>query len=137
MLYGYGCHNCGSYRDEQRSIDERDRPTTCVACGGLMQRDVAVQLRSITINPVPLNFYTQWSDVYTESPREMAKRKNIERYDPSLPNKPKPTPVRLNVPRGIEDVDTLVKAIAPVDGKSETSKMLERVAPVESERAYT
>lgn len=135
-LYPYVCA-AGHFYDLQRSPADRDRAEACSVCGGALQRDVAGQLRSITINAAPLNFYTQWSDVYPDiSPREMAHRPGIERYRPGPRNKPEIPRSHFPIPRGVEDVDTLIKMIAPVDGQRETDKLAARVAPLREEGAY-
>ena len=135
-VYPYVCES-GHCFDQQRSVVFRDLPAVCAdPCRQIALRDVGAQLRSITINSVPMNFFTQWYDVYDVSPKEMAKRADIQRYDPSTPHKPEIPRTKFNLPRGIEDVDTLVKAIAPVDGQHETDKMLRRTAPLEGEAAY-
>lgn len=128
---------CGLSLPQARPVVEREAPFPCPACSGLLRRDFARELATITIAPVPLNFFTQWSDLYDESPREMARRKNVERYDPTMQHKPQLNPIRFDLPRGVEDVDTLIKTIAPVDGRHETDKMLARVAPLPEEGNYS
>lgn len=138
MLYPYVCAS-GHADTQRRAAAARDQVQAC-PCGLPLERDVATQLRSITINPVPMNFFTQWSDVYPNiSQKEMARKAGVERYDPTLRHKPEVTPVNLHkhLPRGVTDVDQLVRAIAPVDGKRETDKMLEQTAPLQGERTYS
>ncbi len=129
---------CGFALEQVRAIAERAVSTLCPKCDGLLQRDFASELATITINPVPLSFYTQWSDVYDISPKEMAQRQDIERYDPSLPHKPSIPRVdfKRHLPAGVTDIDTLVKSMAPVDGLHETDKLARRTAPIEGERIY-
>ncbi len=127
---------CGFAQEQARTIADRQTSSPCPSCNGLLLRDFSAELGTITIAPVPLSFYTQWGDVYDISPKEMAKRKDIERYDPSTPHKPEIPRVnfRRHLPAGVNDVDALVKSMAPVDGQHETDKLLRRVAPIEGER---
>ncbi len=129
---------CGLALEQSRAIADRAESSPCPACDGLLQRDFRAELATITIANTPLNFFTQWSDVYDISPKEMAKRADIERYDGSLQHKPQIPRVNFkkHLPAGISDVDTLVKSMAPVDGQHETDKLQRRVASLPEERTY-
>ncbi len=133
MIYVYAS-TCGFVEEQARAIAQRADRTPCPRCDGLLLRDFAREVNTITINAVPMSFFVQWGDVYDISPREMARRKDIERYDPSIPHKPEIPRTHFDVPRGIDDIDTLVKHLAPVDGQHETDKLLARVAPLPEER---
>lgn len=95
MRYPYTCSS-GHATTQRRLIDERDEPRRCGQCGAPLERDVVGQLHSVDIQHVlPRRLWTQWSDLYDRSPREMARDKTISRYDPSLPHKPRTRPVNL------------------------------------------
>lgn len=116
--YEYACSD-GHRWDHRRPVADRDLPTVC-AQDGLTGRRVY----SVPQILWPRSLWNQWSDIYPDiSPREMAKRKDVERYDPSLPNKPAPPPVNLR--RHLADR-------TEAEGASERL----RLQPVEGEQAY-
>jgi hypothetical protein len=64
---------------------------------------------------------TTWHELYDESPRELAHRKDVERYDPSMPHKPKRTlkPLRDFVPDRTEaEGATQRLQLQPVEGET-------------------
>ena len=122
-VYPYECDQ-QHIRDERRSIAERDRPTTCAVCGGAMRRNWGRQARSIDIqNVLPQRLWNQWYDVHDQSPREMARDKSVERYDPNMPHKPKLPPVNLRkyLPQSQGEIQRELAAmranLAPVEGE--------------------
>lgn len=137
-VYVFSCA-CGNVEQRVRTIADRAARDQCSVCGGALERDFGRELPTITIAPVPLNFFTQWGDVYGDvSQKDMAKRADVERYQSGMSHKPAiPRPnLRKLLPAGVNDVDTLVKHLAPVDGQRETDKMLRAARPVEGETAY-
>lgn len=65
-----------------RPLADRNLPAFCPE-GGEGHRVFSVP----TIH-WPRALWTQWSDVHTDSPRELAQRKDVERYDPTGPVAP-------------------------------------------------
>ena len=117
-------------------MEQRNDVGSC-ECGEVLSRAFDDELHTITISKPGLSFYTQWGDLYDCSPKEMARRKDVQRYDPSMSHKPEIPRTRLDVSRGIEDVDALVKHLAPVDGQHETDKMLAATRSLPEEKPYT
>ena len=119
-LYEYSCSSGGRFT-LFRTIAERDAPAVCAASG------VAWRVPSVPtihwapgVHPVT---GTSWHDLYDESPRELAHKKGVERYDPGMPHKPAstPAPMRRYIPDRSE-----------AEGASERLKL----NPVEGEGPY-
>jgi DNA-directed RNA polymerase subunit RPC12/RpoP len=62
VTYPYLCMSCQRSHDLERSIEARDDPALCPACGGLALRDTQAQYRALQVR-VPIGFHTNWSDI--------------------------------------------------------------------------
>ena len=84
---------CGQGHQETHTLtfaelEMNSRVIVC-SCGEQAERDWQAQFQSQWLPPkLPRNLWTSWYSVHDRSPREMARDKNVERYDPSLPHKP-------------------------------------------------
>lgn len=116
-FYEYTCSSGGRFT-LFRSVADRNEPAQCAAGG------TAWRVLSVPVIHWPKSLWNQWSDVYPDtSPKEMAKRKDVERYDPNLANKPTPPPV---------DVRRYIPDRTEAEGASERL----RLQPVEGEGPY-
>ena len=79
--------------DQFLGVDERNDPATCPA-GGVAWRIFSVPTIHWGPGTHPVRG-TTWSELYDISPREMAQRKDIERYDPNARHKPPQPPVNM------------------------------------------
>lgn len=112
--YEFTCSTGGRFTI-YRPFSESSAPATCSAGGK------AWRVFSVPTIHWPRSLWNQWSDVYPDiSPKEMAKRKDIERYDPSLPHKPAvpPTDLRRFIPDRTEaEGATQRLQLQPVEGE--------------------
>jgi hypothetical protein len=105
-----------------RAIAERDLAATCPA-GGNAWRVLSVPTIHWGPGVHPVRG-TTWSELYDIGPKEMARRKDIERYDPSLSNKPELQPVSM-------------KRFIPDRAQAEGATERLQPRPVEGEQPYT
>lgn len=118
-FYQYQCDQ-GHAWEHVRPAARRHDPTFCDTCGAEGHKVMSVP----TIH-WPRSLWNQWSDVYPDiSPKEMAKRKDVERYDPTYQHKP--TLTAPNLRRYLPD-------------RTEAEGATERLkpTPVEGEQEYT
>jgi hypothetical protein len=80
--------------DEERRVSARHDPATCPACGAAGAKQMSVPTIHWAPGTHPVTG-TSWHDLYDESPRELAHKKGIERYDPTYQHKPEPAPVNM------------------------------------------
>lgn len=118
-FYQYQCDQ-GHAWEHVRPAARRHDPSTCPIDGSAGHK-----VMSVPVIHWPRSLWNQWSDVYPDtSPREMAKRKDIERYDPTYQHKP-----TLEQPR-------LHRYLADRHEAEGASEKLTR-QPVEGESPYT
>ena len=118
MFYEFSCSS-GSRFTIQRSIADRDLPALCPA-GGRAWRVFSVPSIHWAPGTHPVTGIS-WHDLYDESPRELAHKKGIERYDPSFQHKPAPKPVNLRpylADRTEAEGATQRMQLTPVEGES-------------------
>lgn len=116
-FFEYTCSSGGRFTI-LRTIADRDLPAQCAAGGQ------AWRVFSVPVIHWPRSLWNQWSDVYPDvSPREMAKRKDVDRYDPSLPHKPQITPAS-------------TRRYLPDRTEAEGATQRLQLTPVEGEQAY-
>jgi len=114
-FYEYESQACGHRWEHYRQVAQRNDPSYCPHDGNPGRK-----VLSVPVIHWPRNLWNQWSDVYPDvSPREMAKRKDVERYDPNLPHKPEPKPVDLKqfLPTPAEAEGAASKHPTPVEGE--------------------
>lgn len=120
-FYEFSCSTGGRFTI-LRPLADRDAPATCSA-GGRAWRVFSVPTIVWGPGVHPVRGVT-WHELYDESPRELAHKAGIERYDPSLPHKPKPEPVNLN-------------RFVPDRTEAEGATQRLQLKPVEGEQDYT
>lgn len=120
-FFEYACSS-GTRFTLLRSVDDRNLPATCPA-GGDAWRVFSVPTIHWAPGTHPVTGIS-WHELYDESPRELAHKKGIERYDRNMPHKPKPEPVNLR--RHLADR-------TEAEGASERLRPI----PVEGEQPYT
>lgn len=95
-FYEYQCECCGRW-DAMRPVAARNDPARC------SRGQPAKRVFSVPVIHWPRSLWTQWSDVHSESPRELAARKDIERYNPSGPVAPVKDDTRPAIQRAFKD----------------------------------
>ena len=96
-FYEYVCA-AGHRWDHQRPVAKRADPSYCPVDGAIGQRAY-----SVPVIHWPRALWTQWGDVHTRSPREMARDPNIERYDPTAPIDPIKVDPRAEIARAYKE----------------------------------